>query len=105
MAAGASSQRPVDVEKPLHRISRDGSAIGAVGPGNAMPAASADIERDRRKRVSNRKITMNNRWLFFAYGFLAVTGLEAWRPALLLAAAVAGTAMLRSLRRRPATAS
>jgi len=48
---------------------------------------------------------MNNRWLFGAYAFLAVTGLEAWRPALLLAAAVAGTAMLRSLRRRPAAAS
>jgi hypothetical protein len=47
---------------------------------------------------------MNNRWLFPAYAFLAVIGLEAWRPALLLAAAVAGTAMLRSLR-RPAAAS
>ncbi len=52
-----------------------------------------------------RKITMKNLWLFYAYGFLAVTGLEVWRPALLLAAAVAGTAMVRSLRRRPAAAS
>jgi hypothetical protein len=48
---------------------------------------------------------MNNRWLFYAYGLLAVTGLEAWRPALLLAAGVAGAAALRSLRRRPAAAS
>lgn len=58
-----------------------------------------------QEAISTRKITMNNRWLFYAYAFLAVTGLEAWRPALLLAAAVAGTAMLRSLRRRPAAAS
>jgi hypothetical protein len=55
--------------------------------------------------VSTGKITMNNRWLFGAYAFLAVTGLEAWRPALLLAAAVAGAAMLRSLGRRQAAAS
>ncbi len=48
---------------------------------------------------------MKSPWLFYAYGFLAVTGLEVWRPALLLAAAVAGTALLRSLRRRPAAAS
>jgi hypothetical protein len=48
---------------------------------------------------------MNNRWLFSAYAFLAVIGLEAWRPALLLAAVVAGTAMLRSLSRRPAAAA
>ncbi len=48
---------------------------------------------------------MKNLWQFYAYGFLAVTGLEVWRPALLLAAAVAGVAMLRSLRRRPAAAS
>jgi hypothetical protein len=58
-----------------------------------------------QEAVSTRKITMNNRWLFYAYAVLAVTGLAAWRPALLLAAAVAGTAMLRSLGRRPAAAS
>ena len=58
-----------------------------------------------QEAVSTRKITMNNRWLFSAYALLAVTGLEAWRPALLLAAAVASAGMLRSLRRRPAAAS
>jgi hypothetical protein len=58
-----------------------------------------------QEAVSTRKIMMNNRWLFSAYAFLAVIGLEAWRPALLLAAAVAGTAMLRSLGRRPAATS
>jgi hypothetical protein len=52
-----------------------------------------------------RKMTMKNLWLLYAYGFLAVTGLEVWRPALLLAAAVAGAAMVRSLRRRPAVTS
>jgi hypothetical protein len=48
---------------------------------------------------------MNDLWLPYAYGFLAVTGLEVWRPALLLAAVVAGTAVLRSVRRRRAAAS
>jgi hypothetical protein len=88
-------------------------ALLAGAPGSGVPAMAREC-RARRGRcylarpqeaVSIRKITMNNRWLFFAYAFLAVTGLEAWRPALLLAAAVAGTAMLRSLRRRPAAAS
>jgi hypothetical protein len=58
-----------------------------------------------QEAASRRKITMKNLWQFYAYAFLAVTGLEVWRPALLLAAAVAGTAMLRSLRRRQAAVS
>lgn len=48
---------------------------------------------------------MKNLWSFYAFGFLALTGVEVWRPALLLAAVVAFTAMLRSVRHRQAAAS
>jgi hypothetical protein len=87
-----------------HAEAADRSGVASTARGMPRPSRLL-TSAGPQEAASRRKITMKNLWSFYAFGFLALTGVEVWRPALLLAAVVAFTAMLRSVRRRQAAAS